>query len=103
MYAGRIAERADVDSLFANPRHPYTLGLLESVPRWDSEKGDSLQAIPGQPPHLVNLPAGCSFYERCTYREDGCRERVPDLVNRPDDGQFACLVNVDQAKRKELA
>ena len=102
MYAGKIVERADADSLFANPRHPYTRGLLESVPRWDSERGDSLQAIPGQPPHLVDLPTGCSFYERCAYRQDSCRESVPNLVDRPDDGQFACFVNVDQVKPKEL-
>jgi oligopeptide transport system ATP-binding protein len=102
MYGGKIVERADADSLFANPRHPYTRGLLGSVPRWDSEKGDSLQAIPGQPPHLVNLPTGCSFYERCAYRQDNCRDSVPSLVDRPDDGQFACFVNVDEVKPKEL-
>ena len=102
MYAGKIVERADVESLFSNPRHPYTQGLLESVPRWDSEKRDSLRAIVGQPPHLVDLPKGCSFYDRCEYREDGCRTQVPELIDRPDDGQFACFVNVDQVTRKEL-
>ena len=102
MYGGKIVERADANSLFANPRHPYTRGLLESVPRWDSEKGDSLKAIPGQPPHLVNLPTGCSFYDRCAYRQDGCRDSVPELIDRPDDGQFACFVNVDEVKPKEL-
>ncbi|MCB0071677.1 MAG: ABC transporter ATP-binding protein, partial [Caldilineaceae bacterium] len=65
MYGGRIVERADVDPLFSNPRHPYTLGLLDSVPRCDTDLTSKLKVIPGQPPDMANLPPGCAFYPRC--------------------------------------
>ncbi|MEX0819165.1 MAG: ABC transporter ATP-binding protein [Pirellulaceae bacterium] len=96
MYGGKIVERADIDSLFANPRHPYTIGLLESVPRWDSEHSGKLKVIPGQPPDLANLPPGCSFYPRCPYRQDRCKLNVPPAFERPGGGDFACFVDVDQ-------
>lgn len=101
MYGGKIVERAEVDSLFANPRHPYTLGLLDSVPRWDSDHSDLLKVIPGQPPDLAKLPPGCSFYPRCKYRELSCQQSVPPAVERPDGGDFACFVDVDRAKPAE--
>ncbi|MBI2479881.1 MAG: ABC transporter ATP-binding protein [Planctomycetia bacterium] len=97
MYGGRIVERADVDSLFANARHPYTLGLLDSVPRWDADLSKKLRVIPGQPPDLAKLPPGCSFYPRCAYREDRCKLSVPPAIRRPGGGDFACFVNVDSA------
>jgi oligopeptide/dipeptide ABC transporter ATP-binding protein len=103
MYGGKIVEKSRADTLFANPRHPYTLGLLESIPRWDTDKGDLLQVIPGQPPDMAELPDGCAYYDRCPFREDSCQAKVPSLVDRPDNGQFACFVNVDEATRKELA
>ena len=95
MYAGKVVERADVDSLFANPRHPYTLGLLDSVPRWDADLSKKLRVIPGQPPDLAKLPPGCSFYPRCAYREDRCKLNVPPAFERPGGGDFACFVDVD--------
>ena len=103
MYGGKIVERADVDSLFANPRHPYTLGLMASVPRWDADLSKKLKVIPGQPPDLAKLPPGCSFYARCSYREARCEQQVPPAFERPGGGDFACFVDVGSVKpAKEL-
>jgi oligopeptide transport system ATP-binding protein len=96
MYAGRIVEEARVESLFGSPRHPYTMGLMHSIPRLDS-MGDRLSPIQGQPPDLAHLPPGCAFAPRCPYRIDACGE-VPPLVPRPDDGRFACFVDVTTAQ-----
>jgi len=79
MYAGKIVERATARELYANPRHPYTLGLLRSVPRLDEPRRARLQPIPGQPPDLSRLPVGCSFAPRCAYVVDRCREQQPPL------------------------
>ncbi|MCA9123318.1 MAG: ABC transporter ATP-binding protein [Planctomycetales bacterium] len=98
MYGGRIVERADVDPLFSNPRHPYTLGLLDSVPRCDTDLTSKLKVIPGQPPDMANLPPGCAFYPRCGYHEQQCLESVPALVDRPDEGKVACFVDIDTAR-----
>jgi len=102
MYAGKIVEESKAGPLFANPRHPYTLGLLDSVPRWDEEESQTLKAIAGQPPHMVDPPPGCSFYPRCPYRIDQCRAVSPELVDRPDNGRFACFVDVDSVKPVEV-
>lgn len=76
MYAGRVAEQAPVDDIYHRPAHPYTKGLLESVPRIDA-KGEQLFAISGLPPNLTRLPAGCSFAPRCNYAQDVCRADPP--------------------------
>lgn len=68
MYLGEIVETASVDDLFHNPKHPYTLGLLDSVPRLDAEVRETLRAIPGAVPHPYNRPSGCSFHPRCRAR-----------------------------------
>jgi len=78
MYAGRIIERASAAELYANPRHPYTLGLLRSVPRLDEPRRARLEPIDGQPPDLTRLPPGCAFAPRCAYRVERCAE-VPPL------------------------
>jgi oligopeptide/dipeptide ABC transporter ATP-binding protein len=78
MYAGRIIERASAGELYANPRHPYTLGLLRSVPRLDEPRRARLAPIEGQPPDLTRLPRGCAFAPRCAYRVERCGE-VPPL------------------------
>ena len=78
MYAGRIMERADVYELYAKPAHPYTLGLLESIPRLD-QKGQELAAIGGLPPNLLRLPQGCEFHPRCRFAQDVCRADRPEL------------------------
>jgi oligopeptide transport system ATP-binding protein len=76
MYAGRIVEQADAFDLYAQPAHPYTKGLLDSIPRLD-QKGDTLSAIGGLPPNLMNIPPGCPFNPRCHYAHDICRADPP--------------------------
>ncbi len=78
MYAGRIVEQADVFALYAKPAHPYTKGLLESIPRLD-QKGQTLSAIGGLPPNLMRIPPGCAFNPRCDFAQDVCREDRPAL------------------------
>jgi oligopeptide transport system ATP-binding protein len=84
MYAGYIVERGNVRDIYKRTRHPYTMGLLGSLPRLDEAPGTKLVSIPGLPPDLVDLPKGCPFAARCTYRIDKCLEEMPPLV--PSDG-----------------
>ena len=93
MYAGRIVEDAPTGALFANPRHPYTLGLLRSIPRLDRET-DRLTPIPGRPPDLRRLPEGCPFAPRCAYAVDRCREEDPELRPVGPHHTVACWVDV---------
>jgi oligopeptide transport system ATP-binding protein len=79
MYAGRIIERGTARDIYRNPRHPYTMGLLNSVPRLDLPRADKLDPVEGQPPDLLNLPAGCSFMERCRFSAERCAEEAPIL------------------------
>jgi oligopeptide transport system ATP-binding protein len=79
MYAGHIAERAPTEELFADPRHPYTLGLLGAVPRLDAVRGSELVTIPGSPPDLLHPPEGCPFQPRCPFKIDKCKTYPPDL------------------------
>jgi oligopeptide/dipeptide ABC transporter ATP-binding protein len=79
MYAGRIVERGTAREIYANPRHPYTRGLLRSVPRLDEPRRAKLQPIPGQPPDLSRLPIGCAFAPRCAYAVERCRAEAPAL------------------------
>jgi oligopeptide/dipeptide ABC transporter ATP-binding protein len=95
MYAGKIVERATAREIYANPRHPYTLGLLRSVPRLDEPRRAKLQPIPGQPPDLSRLPAGCSFAPRCAYATDRCRQEEPALEPVTADHLSACWLAKD--------
>jgi len=79
MYAGRIIERGTARELYANPRHPYTLGLLRSVPRLDEPRRARLDPIEGQPPDLTRLPSGCAFTPRCAFSVARCRVEIPPL------------------------
>ncbi len=79
MYAGAIAEEGDVRSIFKNPQHPYTEGLLKSMPRLDAHGLTRLDTIGGQPPNLQNLPTGCTFRERCRYAVERCMSERPQL------------------------
>ncbi len=81
MYAGRIVEQGDIFPLYANPAHPYTKGLLESIPRLD-QKGQQLAAIGGLPPNLTKIPPGCPFNPRCKYAQDVCRHDPPPPLAR---------------------
>jgi oligopeptide transport system ATP-binding protein len=90
MYAGKIVETADSLGLYGDPRHPYTLGLLKSVPRLDAELGAKLVPIEGLPPELVNMPPGCSFAPRCRYAIARCWEESPPLMPVADGHESAC-------------
>src|SRR6186997_2070776 len=89
MYAGRIIERASAAELYATPRHPYTLGLLRSVPRLDEPRRARLAPIEGQPPDVTRLPPGCAFAPRCAYRVERCAE-VPPLESIGSKHASAC-------------
>ncbi|TDD94228.1 ABC transporter ATP-binding protein [Jiangella asiatica] len=78
MYAGRVVEQGDVTTIFTAPRHPYTVGLLESLPRLDRDV-DELYPIPGSPPSLLDPPPGCPFHPRCPLARDRCRTERPEL------------------------
>jgi len=90
MYAGRIVESAPVHELFHDPQHPYTAGLLRSMPRLDEMTHDRLTTISGQPPNLQRLPAGCAFRNRCDYRMEVCAVEVPPLRGIAADRSKAC-------------
>ncbi len=92
MYAGKVVEMASAKELYANPRHPYTIGLLKSVPRLDQSRKDRLVPIEGVPPDLVSPPPGCSFAPRCAYRIDRCTTDEPPLMAAGDRHQSACWV-----------
>ncbi len=89
MYAGRIVEKAPVEALFKNPRHPYTVGLLQSVPRL-GHKQERLPSIEGQVPSLGKLPVGCAFQDRCPKRTADCSKAVPELTEVGRGHQAAC-------------
>jgi oligopeptide/dipeptide ABC transporter ATP-binding protein len=90
MYAGRIIESGDVHTIFQAPRHPYTIGLMDSLPKL-TEDEDWLQPIPGAPPSLINRPSGCAFHPRCSLSQGRvrCREEVPVLRAADEDGHKA--------------
>ncbi len=89
MYAGRIVEQADVNDIYARPAHPYTKGLLESIPRLDL-KGQELSAIGGLPPNLMRIPPGCAFNPRCRMAQDICRTDLPPLLEVGHNRKSAC-------------
>ena len=90
MYAGKIIETGTAEEIYHNPRHPYTLALLNSVPRLDASERVKLDAIEGLPPDLVNLPEGCSFAPRCKYIYERCVEETPVLVESNPGHTSAC-------------
>jgi peptide/nickel transport system ATP-binding protein len=97
MYAGRIVEHADKESVFAAPEHPYTWGLLRSIPRLDSPRGQELVPIPGRPPSLIMKPPGCAFHPRCPYVRDAHKRIDPQLApaasgNGAGKHEVACLL-----------
>jgi oligopeptide/dipeptide ABC transporter ATP-binding protein len=98
MYAGKAAEKASKHDIFYQPHHPYTKGLLESIPN-SSAAGDRLKPITGQPPSLIRLPSGCAFHPRCAYVMDRCLTEQPPLAPVGDDGQHvsACWLPITAA------
>ena len=92
MYAGKIIERGTAIDIYENPQHPYTQGLLDSVPRLDEDRKRKLESIEGMPPDLMNLPAGCAFQPRCKYAIERCVEETPPLLTVGDGHTAACWV-----------
>ena len=90
MYCGRVVEQAPVEQLFESPQHPYTEGLLNSIPSLDGQ-GDRLQAIPGTVPSPLDLPSGCRFRPRCPYARDACALVDPPLISAAPGHQAACI------------
>jgi oligopeptide/dipeptide ABC transporter ATP-binding protein len=95
MYAGTIVEAGTAEQLFAHPRHPYTLGLLQSVPRLDIGRQQKLQPIAGAPRDMLSAPASCPFAPRCRFRTDICDEQLPVLEVRSSGQRVACFNPVD--------
>jgi oligopeptide/dipeptide ABC transporter ATP-binding protein len=89
MYGGRIVESGTVRRIFSKPQHPYTVGLLESVPKL-GVKRKRLHQIEGQPLSLMKLPRGCPFYDRCSIRMDVCRDHYPEATPVENDGYVHC-------------
>lgn len=100
MYGGKIVEAGKVDEIFYNPKHPYTWGLLGSMPKIDS--GDEeLQAIPGSPPDLADPPKGCPFVTRCPYAMKACENNMPDYTDVSDTQKTACWLLDERAPKVE--
>ncbi len=94
MYAGRIVEKGTARDIFKNPRHPYTEGLMASVPRLDLDTKKKLVPIEGQPPDFLHIPSGCSFHPRCRYAFERCRIETPELIPIFEKHEAACWRNV---------
>jgi peptide/nickel transport system ATP-binding protein len=94
MYAGRIVERAPTRELFASPQHPYTWGLLRSIPRLDTPRDEELVPIEGRPPSLITRPTGCAFHPRCPFVREAHKRIDPQLEPVPGktDHDVACLL-----------
>lgn len=97
MYAGKIVEKAGVEDLFANPLHPYTEGLLKSIPKMDSNK-EKLYAIEGVVPNPLHLPPGCRFAPRCPYAQDRCLQKEPTLEKVGDNRWVSCYRQTQEVK-----
>ncbi|MFC1860231.1 ABC transporter ATP-binding protein [Chloroflexota bacterium] len=100
MYAGRLVETAPTDILYSEPMHPYTVGLLSSVPRLDLARKRKLSVIDGLPPNLARLPKGCSFAPRCYFAIDRCREEIPELEEVGEEHYSACFRSREVQKEK---
>ncbi len=103
MYAGRLVETGPTDLIFARPSHPYTLGLLKSVPRLDLPRTRELSVIKGLPPNLARVPSGCSFHPRCSHAFEQCRVERPPM-EEVEEGHFsACFISreMDEVKQSD--
>ena len=105
MYAGRAVEEAGVVDIFKNPRQPYTLGLMNSIPRVDkaAEHQERLIAIPGNVPNPLYLPEGCAFHPRCRFMNDGCKSEVPELVDAGNGHMVRCVRHQELDLKNEVA
>ena len=98
MYAGHIVETATTEEIFANPRHPYTIGLMKSIPRLDARSKDKLQPIRGLPPDLIDLPDMCPFVPRCNYAREQCEQKNPPLMEVSPGHMSACWFHEEVSK-----
>ncbi|MDV2887404.1 ABC transporter ATP-binding protein [Alkalihalophilus pseudofirmus] len=97
MYCGKVVEYASIKDLFKNPRHPYTVGLLNSLPRHDIDlDGEELSVIKGSVPSPADMPKGCRFAPRCPFASDICRERLPELEEDENGNQIRCWIYSDE-------
>ncbi|MDR1837308.1 MAG: ABC transporter ATP-binding protein [Treponema sp.] len=96
MYAGRIVERGLTEDIFENPQHPYTRGLIKSVPRLDKQNTERLFSIPGQPPNVIDLPSCCPFFPRCSEAMEICKTRYPDEKDHGNGHCAACWKREDK-------
>lgn len=102
MYGGQVVEQGSVDDLFYHPRHPYTWGLLGSLPRLDQEV-ERLQQIPGSPPSLLRPPSGCRFHPRCAHVLERCPTEVPELIPFGDTAHLRRCFLDEEATAREAA
>lgn len=100
MYAGQVVETAATTELFRRPRHPYTEGLLASVPRLDRPRGDTLPSIPGQVPAATAWPVGCRFHPRCRYAWDRCAANEPPLSRELEGHEMRCWLHEEPGRRR---
>jgi oligopeptide transport system ATP-binding protein len=107
MYAGRVVEEGLTTEVFKQPRMPYTVGLMKSIPRLDEIVAERLEPIPGQPPNPAHLPAGCPFRVRCPWAQARCAEERPDLREIQTEGapvhRIACHVDITQTEPEAVA
>jgi peptide/nickel transport system ATP-binding protein len=102
MYAGRIVERGTTEEIFHAPQHPYTWGLLKSIPRLDSPRGEELVPISGRPPSLINRPSGCHFHPRCPYVQESHKRIDPSLQSIEGNGGHAVACLLDAPIRRRI-
>jgi len=88
MYAGRVVERGTAEDIFENPQHPYTKGLIDSVPRLDRRNRERLFSIPGQPPNVIDLPPCCPFFPRCSEAAERCKTAYPEEIKIDGTGNI---------------
>ena len=98
MYAGRVVERSETKELFKNPKHPYTQGLIASVPRLDKDTEGRLYSIPGTPPNVIDLPPCCPFYPRCSKAMDICKKAYPPKMDFGNNHTCSCWLYSKEAE-----
>lgn len=103
MYAGRLVEAGPTEAIYGEPKHPYTVGLLASVPRLDLPRKQKLSVIEGLPPNLARLPQGCAFNTRCYFAIDKCFQQIPDLEKVGEDHFSACFRSKEVEKKERIA
>ena len=96
MYAGKIVEQGSVDDIFYNPKHPYTKGLLKSMPRIDDNKGEKLESIEGTPVDMLNPPSGCGFSTRCEHCMNICLRKEPPMLEMSEGHRSKCFLHLKE-------